>query len=263
MKIYYQGILWAYSSIVAQMIADKMQDMEIEWVESFATVWKNISEDGIGVLPMENSYAGSIHENFKKFLEYDCQIIWETELKVNHCLLSKETDISKIKKAYSHIQALAQCQDFLKEHDIEPVIHNDTAQSARFVAQSDESGIASIASAMAGQIYNLNVLKSHIQDQDHNTTRFFVIAKKHIDVPILPKNKTTVLFEMQDKPWSLLKCLNILANHNINITKLESIPTQKSWFTYYFRLDLDGRLDEETRAQLRENTVFFKILWEY
>jgi prephenate dehydratase len=182
------------------MIAEKIPLAEIQGMDSFASVRKNIAENTIGVLPIENSYAGSIHENFRKFLEYDYKIIGEIELKVNHCLLSKETDISKIKKAYSHPQALAQCQNFLKEHNIEPVMYNDTAESAKFVAESDEPGLASIASAMAGQIYHLNILESHIHDQENNTTRFFVVAKNEIDLPMLPKNKTTILFETQNKP---------------------------------------------------------------
>ena len=119
MKIYYQGEPWAYSNVASEAIKNKL-DIEINkinWVTDFPSVWEKIEENNIWVLPVENSYAWSIHENLYNFLRYDFEIIWEYDLEVNHCLLSNEDGIENIKTAYSHPQALSQTHDFLKKSE--------------------------------------------------------------------------------------------------------------------------------------------------
>lgn len=117
MKLIYQWVPWAYSNLACfeakELIKSEITD--INGLPDFKSVWNNINKDNIAVLPFENSYAWSIHENLYNFLRHDFKIIWEINLEVNHCLLSKEEKISDIKNVYSHPQALDQCHDFLKK----------------------------------------------------------------------------------------------------------------------------------------------------
>lgn len=270
MKIYYQWDPWAYSNIASLIAKESLNTNidEIIWVSDFSLVWKNISDDSIWVLPVENSTAWSIHENLYNFLRHDFKIIWEIPLEIQHCLLSNETDISKIKYAYSHPQALSQCYDFLKSHDIEPVKKYDTAWSAREISENKIPWVWAIASKLAWEIYGLNIIKEWIQDQKWNTTRFFVIVPKKSELIFNKKNwKTSIIFEARNIPASLYKCLWAFATNGINLTKIESMPSFKDPFTYIFWIDFDwSENDENVKNALHELAFFtkdLKILWEY
>jgi prephenate dehydratase len=180
MKISYQGIPGAYSYITAQHVAQMMKDKKAELVpyKNFSEVWKSVDKETIAVLPIENSRAGSVHDNLYNFMRYKYTIIGEVSTDINHALLSKECDIGSIKKAYSHRQALSQCHSFLKKHHIEGIEYFDTAGAAQFVAECEETGVAAIASEEAGKLYGLHVIQKEIQDQKGNSTRFLVIADK-------------------------------------------------------------------------------------
>ena len=179
MHISYQGVPGAYGSIVAETIADRLNIPHdaIHGLPSFAEVWESIDADHIAVLPIENSYAGSIHENFYAFLRYDYAIVGEVSLPIHHTFLSLETDIGQVKKAYSHPQALAQCHDWLRSLHIEAVPYEDTAGAARMIAEKGKRECAAIASRRAGEIYGLHMLAEGIQDQIGNTTRFVVVTR--------------------------------------------------------------------------------------
>ena len=134
--IAYQGVPGAYGSIASSIAAERLgvDPEHIHGVSAFADVWGMIDANHIAVLPIENSYAGSIHENFYSFLRYDHTIIGEIRLPIRHALLSLETDITRVKKAFSHPQALAQCHDWLRVHGIEAIPFEDTAGAARMIA---------------------------------------------------------------------------------------------------------------------------------
>lgn len=270
MKISYQGVPGAYSYITALNVAKIMKDKKAELVphKNFTEVWKSVNAESIAVIPIENSRAGSIHDNLYNFMRYKYKIIWEIHTEINHALLSKENDIKKIKKVYSHWQALSQCHNFLKKHSIEGIEYFDTAGAAEFVMQSDEEGIAAIASEEAGKLYKLNIIQPNIQDQKGNSTRFLIIADKEntLSYP-KPSNKVAILFQARSIPASLYKCLWAFATNNVNLTKIESIPLFEDPFMYVFWLEFEGRIaDEPVRKSLNELAFFTKkvqILGEY
>jgi len=270
MKIYYQWEPGAYSNLACFEVKELLNTevTEITWMLDFASVWEEVSDNSIWVLPVENSYAGNIHENLYNFLRYDYKIIGEYNLEVNHCLLSKESDIKDIKKVYSHPQALSQCHNFLQNHNIKSIKYSDTAWAAAMVSESDEIWVWAIASSLAWDIYGLNILEESIQDQIGNTTRFFIIAPSGIDVVYRSKaEKVSIIFEARDIPSSLYKCLWAFATNHVNLTKIESMPSLKDPFTYMFWLDFEGRLTDENVVKSLHELEFFtnyiKILGEY
>lgn len=270
MKIYFQWELWAYSHIASEIMRKelKLKNDSIIWLWSFWKVWDSIDDNSIWVLPIENSYAWSIHENMYKFLRFDYKVIWEINLDINHCLLGTWNDISKIKKVYSHPQALSQCYNFLKKHWIEWITYFDTATAAKMIWESNDNTIAAIASKEASKIYNLNILKEWIQDQIGNTTRFFIVTNKNNSLELkIKSNKITIIFEAQDIPASLYKCLGAFATNDINLSKIESLPNLKDPFSYMFWLDFQWKLeDKRVESALKELKFFTKkysIVWEY
>jgi len=270
MNIYYQWILWSYSYMASKIVQQTLdiEDSELIWVTSFDIVRENIDDKNIWVLPIENSYAGSIHQNLYKFLRYDFEVIGEVVIDINHCILSKETDLKKIKKVYSHPQWLSQCYNFLKKNNITPIEYTDTATAAKMVSESSETSIWAIASEMAWESYWLNIIEKGIQDQLWNRTRFFVIKSKELHINYPKKNgKITVVFETKNIPAALYKCLWWFATNGINLTKIESLPSLKNPFTYIFWVDFEGDLSQVwVQNALEELKVFsenFKILGEY
>jgi len=270
MHISYQGEKGAYSYSASLQVAKRLAIPEenIAGFPDFSSVWKRISDEGIGVLPIENSYAGSIHENLYNFVRYDHKIVGEIHLEINHALLSLETDISVVKRAYSHPQALAQCHDFLVAHGIEPIPSEDTAGSAKMIAERGERGVAAVASEIAGEVYGLHALARGIQDQKGNTTRFFVVVPRSSDIRYSEKaTKTSILFETRDIPGALYKCLGAFATNGVNLSKIESLPSLKDPFTYTFWVDFHGT-GEDTNVhhaldELRFFTQSVNILGEY
>lgn len=270
MNIYYYGIPGAYTHM-ATLQAQKNLNIEVDQLigePDFSKIWEKIDDNSIGVIPIENSYAGPIHKNLYNFLRYDHQIIGELSLKIEHCLLSKETDLSKIKKVYSHPQALSQCYDFLKKHNLEGIEFADTALASKFIAEEQEPGIASIASSLTSQLYNLNILEEGIQDQTGNTTRFFVLAPKNSKLQYTDKkNKISLFFETRHVPAALYKCLGGFATNGINLHKIESLPALKNPFSYLFWIDLEGKLKDKAVQNSLEELAFFtksvRVLGEY
>ena len=270
MKIFFQWEKWAYSHIASKIIWKELdiQDENIIGLGNFSKVWEMIDDNSIWVLPIENSYAGSIHENMYKFLRFDHKVIWEVNLDIRHCLMSKWNDISKIKKVYSHQQALSQCYNFLSEHSMDAISYFDTATAAKMVSENDDESIAAIASSEAAKLYGLNVLKEWIQDQIGNTTRFFIVANKKNNIKLTQKSdKITIIFEAHNIPASLYKCLWAFATNNLNLSKIESLPSLKDPFSYMFWLDFKGKLgDAKVENALKELKFFTKdyfIIWEY
>ena len=270
MKIYYQWEPGAYSNLASFGIKEllNIEVTDITWLSDFSSVWDEIGENSIGVLPVENSYAWNIHENLYNFLRYDYKIIGEYNLNINHCLLTKETDIKDIKKIYSHSQALSQCHNFMQNHNIKAVKYPDTAAAASMVAKSNEAWIWAIASSLAWDIYGLNILEEDLQDQDGNTTRFFIVAPADSKLVYRTKaEKVSIVFEARDIPASLYKCLWAFATNHVNLRKIESLPSLKDPFTYMFWLDFEGRLDDESvvksLAELEFFTNYIKVLGDY
>lgn len=270
MKIYYQWAKWAYSNIAANKVWSLIGKswLDLTWLDSFNSVWKKIEQWNIWILPIENSYAGSIHENLYNFLRFNCKIISEINLPVRHVLLSKEENISEIKEIYSHPQAISQCYSFLKKHWIKSIEFNDTAWAAKMISDNDLKWVWAIASDLAWDIYWLNKLESNIQDHDFNTTRFFIITNSDSDIQSKKKIwKISLIFETRDIPAVLYKCLWAFATSSINLSKIESVPSLGDPFTYFFWLDFEWYLDDPkvkwSLSELAYFTKSVKILWEY
>ncbi len=269
MNIYYQWIEWAYSHQVAEFVWNRLwlKKFMSKWVFSFKDIFEKIKNWWIWIIPIENSYAWSVHQNLYLMKDYDVKIIYENFFPINHCLCSKENNVSNIKKVLSHPQWLMQCENFLKKHNIEPINFSDTALSAKYVKESNEKWIWAICSEYASKIYNLNIIYKNINDQKGNTTRFLIITSKTNNIKGLKYTKQSLIFKVKDQPAILFKCLWAFATRFINLTKIESIPSKDKKFEYMFWIDLilpnDDKLIKSAIEELRFFTTEIKDLWKY
>ncbi len=220
----------------------------------------------LGLLPVENSQAGSINQAFDLLLDHDLRVVGEVKLRVRHCLMAAPgAQAADIKRVYSHYQALAQCERYLRTRGWEAVVAYDTAGAARELAADPQPGAAAIASALAAQIYGLEVLDSGIEDSPDNTTRFFLLGRE--EPPPAKRNKTSIVFATMHTPGALYHVLGELATRGINLTKLESRPRRNRPWHYVFYVDLEGHWQDATinRALLGllTRTAFLKLLGSY
>ncbi len=232
-----------------------------------------------GFIPVENSLEGNIDEATDLLVDLDVHVVGEVEQRVQHCLLARKgTRIGDITHVHSHPQGLRQCRDFLDEHPTwERVSEFDTAGSAKIVAGLDERGHAAIASRLAAEYYDLEVLEEGIESASDNYTRFLCIARNDLhpkpDVARLPPNgpgyKTSLVFATRHQPGALYEALGSFARRSVNLTKLESRPRRvkgRRWH-YLFFVDCEGHAAEpdiaETLAELARMLSFLKVLGSY
>ena len=219
-----------------------------------------------GILPIENSAAGSINKAYDLLLERDLKIWGEVLLRVRHCLLANPgTKLEDVRWVRSHPQALAQCERFLARHGMEPVPAYDTAGSAKDLAAAPEPRVAVIASTLAARLYGLEVLATEIEDLPFNYTRFFILG--HEDPPRAERNKTSVVFATRHVPGALYACLGEFAQRGLNLTKLESRPRRNKPWHYIFYLDFEGHWQDPPCAEaligLLHKATFLKLLGSY
>ena len=219
-----------------------------------------------GAVPVENSVAGSINKAYDLLLEHDLKVWGEIFLRVRHNLMalrgSSLTDITEVR---SHPQALAQCERFLNRHGWQAKPWYDTAGSAKDLAANPEPGVAVIASKLAAEIYDLEILSPGIEDMSFNYTRFFVVGRG--DPPYTAKSKTSLVFATAHSPGALVACLNEFASRGINLTKLESRPRRNRPWHYVFYLDFEGHWQDEKQREalvaLLARAAFVKLLGSY
>lgn len=219
-----------------------------------------------GMLPVENSTAGSINQAYDLLLDYDLKIWHEVVLRVKHCLLANPgTTLADVKQVRSHPQALAQCERYLATHGFEPVSYYDTAGSARDLAEHPQPGMAAIASRLAAEMYGLEILDADIEDLPFNYTRFFVLSDE--DPPRTEHSKTSVVFATRHVPRALYTCLGEFAERDINLTKIESRPRRNKPWHYLFYLDFEGHWQdpncEKALIGLLRKAAFVKVLGSY
>lgn len=260
-----QGVSGAYSEKAAENL---FNEPNILFYNKFEDVFRAVSEGeaDFGVVPIENSSAGSVQETFDLMIKYRLFICNALDLPVNHCLLTKNNlNICEIKKAYSHPQALAQCADYLKAHNITPVPCSNTAAAAKLVSESDDCEIAAIASVEAAESFGLNIIDASIQSGRFNKTRFLVLSKKLFISD--SAEKISLIFSLPHVPGSLSGVLSRFFRCGLNLTKIESRPILDSDFEYYFYLDFTGNVrDEDTLnllCQLSEELPQFGFLGNY
>ena len=173
------------------------------------------------MVPLENSIGGTIHRNYDLLLEHELPITGEVELDVVHCLQALPgTKLDDVKVVYSHPQALAQCERYLKDLGATVEAVYDTAGGAKLVAEQKLAGAAALASRRAAEVFGLEVLQEAVQDYEFNITRFAIIG----GAPPADANKTTIVFALPSTPGALFKALSVFALRDINLTKLESRP---------------------------------------
>lgn len=267
MVVAFQGEPGAYSEAAAQRYAP---DATLLPCPSFEDVFRSVESEtsAFGVLPIENSIGGTIHRNYDLLLEHALRIVGDLELRVVHSLIALPgTTIDQIKTIYSHPQALAQCDKYLRGlPGVEVVATYDTAGSAKLIKDRQLAGAAAIASERAAAVFDLLVLESGIQDFPDNVTRFLVVAASS-SAPAPSTNKTTVVFTLANEAGALFKALSVFALRGINLTKLESRPIPGRPWEYLFYADLavgaeDARCDRAL-AHLAEFAPMFRNLGSY
>jgi prephenate dehydratase len=219
-----------------------------------------------GVVPLENSQAGSITETYELLREGSVSIVGEVVVAVDHALLALPgTRVDEIRLVSSHPQALAQCHEFLARLDAEVVAVYDTAGAAKRIAEERRAGEAAVAAPRAGEMYGLELLASGIQTSPDNQTRFVAIS---VDAtPLAPEDKTSILFGVSNQPGSLYRALGHLASRNLNLSKLESRPLGREPWEYQFYADVDAGLRTAPFAEaleaLKADVTFLQVLGSY
>lgn len=218
------------------------------------------------VLPIENSTAGSVHEVYDLLFERQLAVVGEEVVDVRHCLLGVPgATLDGLTRVLSHPQALAQCSEFLAEHPaFEAVPAANTALAAKRVAEDAQPGQAAIASAEAGDRYGLVVLARDIANQAVNQTRFLVVAPSAIDCDPKVDAKVALVFGTRHERGALVRCLNVLADEGISLTKLESRPRPGFAWEYVFYVDVEGHVGEPrlqaALTRLTAATQFLRVL---
>ncbi len=236
---------------------------------SFREVFELVDGEqaAFGVVPVENSLAGSIHENYDLLLEFDLKIVGELTLRIKHNLLGQEgAPVEGLERIYSHPQVFKQCREYLdKNPGWKLVPCEDTATAVRRVKESADPKEAAVAGEEAGQVYRMAVLKEGIETNPRNFTRFVVISGN--DFLPGPKNKCSLIYSVSDKPGALFETLRIFSENNINIVKLESRPIHSRPWEYLFYVDFESDASEEGLRHILEELVakteFFKFLGSY
>jgi len=236
-RLAYQGEPGAYSEAAALQFGGPQA--ETLPCKSFEDVFDAVSRQKAthGVVPLENSIGGTIHRNYDLLLDHDLTISGEVELDVVHCLQALPgTKIGDVTVVYSHPQALAQCERYLKELGASVEAVYDTAGGAKLVAEKKLAGAAALASRRAADVFGLEVLQEAVQDFEYNITRFAIIG----GAPPADANKTTIVFALPSTPGALFKALSVFALRDINLTKLESRPMRGRPWEYLFYVEVDA-----------------------
>jgi prephenate dehydratase len=268
LRIGFQGERGAYSEAAA--IVHFGEGVEPVPCATFDLVFERVEsgECERGVVPIENSLAGSIHRNYDLLLKHDLQIVGEVSLRVVHNLIAHPgVTLADIRRIYSHPQALAQCEGYLDRlPGVERVPSYDTAGSVKLIKEQGLRDAAAIASQRAAQVYDMAVLESGIEDNPENYTRFLVLAREGSVLQSSPA-KTSIVFSLQNAPGALFKALSVFALRDIDLTKIESRPLKGKPWEYFFYLDFAGSITEthcqKAIGHLEEIATFLRILGSY
>jgi len=221
----------------------------------------------LGIIPVENSLTGSIHENYDLLLEYDLKIVGELTLRIEHNLIgSSETDLDDIRRVYSHPQVFQQCREFLEEHPHwDLVACKDTATAVQRIKENDDRQEAAIAGREAAELFQMAILQEGIETSPRNFTRFVVLSGTEFLNG--PSNKSSLIYSVSDTPGSLYETLKLFAEREINLVKLESRPIHSKPWEYLFYADVEIDITDPQYAdlleELKKRTEYFKILGSY
>jgi prephenate dehydratase len=274
MKVAFQGELGAFSQqAIRQLLGPRaIPAPRPRFDEVFAAL--RTAQVDAAALPIENTLAGSVHENYDLLLKYDFEITAETNVRIVHNLIAAPgVKFSGVRRAFSHPVALNQCLDFFAKHKkIASVSHYDTAGSVKMVMEENLQDAAAIASELAATIYGGAILKQEIEDDRKNFTRFFLLEPKGSKPRQTAQTrkqpwKTSLVFSTRNIPGALFRALSALALRDLNLVKIESRPRRGQPWEYMFYLDLLGHRDEQhvknALGHLAELADFIRVLGSY
>jgi prephenate dehydratase len=265
-KVAFQGEHGAYSEAAA--LAYFGPASLVVPCETFDAVFTAVEESAcdFGLIPIENSLAGSIHRNYDLLLRRQLWITGETYLRVQHCLIGLPgSSINKIREVISHPQALAQCEKYLKALNVKSTAVYDTAGAVRLLRDQKDPSVAAIASRRTVEVYKMEILQEDIEDNPANITRFLAIAKN----PLIPEGdaKTSIVFTMNNIPGALFRAMSVFALRDIDLTKIESRPVPGQPWEYLFYIDFAGFTGqthvERAMQNLEEYAEMVRILGSY
>ena len=257
-SIAFQGEPGAYSHLACRNVYPDMEPLPCRTFEdAFAAVREG--KAGLGMIPIENSVAGRVADIHHLLPESGLHIIGEHFLRVNHHLLGLQgADVSELTHVHSHVHALNQCRNLIKELAVTPVVHVDTAGAAMEIAAKGDSSQAVIASELAGEINGLQSLRANIEDAEHNTTRFIVMAREaEIPSPDAGPLMTTFVFHVRNVPAALYKAMGGFATNGVNMTKLESYLIDGHFSAAQFYADVEGHPEHRNVRLALEELRFF------
>lgn len=259
-KIAFQGVPGAYSHMACQAVKPNMDAIACASFEDML----NRVQDGqatLAMVPVENSTAGRVADIHHLLPESGLYIIGEHFQRVNHHLLApRGSQIKKLKTVHSHAQGLAQCRQHIRKLGLIPIMHADTAGAAKDVAETGDPSVAAVASRLAAEIYDLDIIIDSLEDDKRNTTRFLVMAAD----PIVPEISdaamiTTLVFQLRSVPAALYKALGGFATNGINLTKLESYLRPGVNERAKFYMDVEGHIDEPAMINAMEELQFYCV----
>ena len=253
MKIAYQGITGSYSESCAKEIYPECETIPCKTFDECFNIADKDSKIK-ALIPESNKTTGNIGVEYLIF-KYRLNVHAEHFYSIKHNLLGVTgAKLKDIQDVYSHAQALSQSSVFIKENSLNENVRADTAGSAKYVSEKNDKTKAAIASRLSAKIYNLEIIKSDIQDNKENVTRFLLMGKTVIE-PDFEKAKyiTSLLFKLKSKPAALYSALSGFAINGVNLTKLQSFPEQNSFSSYFFLCELDGHIqDAKVKSSLED-----------
>lgn len=266
-RVVYQGVEGAYSHAAMQEYFGK--DVNCFHVQKWRDAMEAIAEGAAdyAVLPIENSSAGIVADNYDLLVDFENYIVGEQVIKCEHALLGLPgTQLSDIKKVYSHQQALSQCEEFLNAHrEWQQVPYDNTARAVKMVAETGDKSMAAIGSKFAAELFGLEVLQEHVYYNEANSTRFIIVTNQRIFRR--NANKISICFEVPHVSGSLYNILSHFIYNNLSMSKIESRPSHGRNWEYRFFVDFEGNLGDSAVKNalrgIREEAKNMKILGNY
>jgi len=257
-NVSYQGTDGAFSHQAAyRHFEERYSDVHCFGYDTFREAAEAVEEKEVdyAILPIENTTAGSINDTYDILRDENLHIVGEEAIRIIHCLLALEQiPVDRIRRIMSHPQAIAQCSNYLaKLHDCKVESYIDTAMSAKKVLEDGDLSQAAIAGSYAADIYGLEILERDLANQPENFTRFVIVSRDPVEVDPQIPCKTSLLMVTSHDKGALIKCLNVIEDHDIRMTKLESRPKPNEPWKYQFYLDIEGNIaNPDTRLAMEE-----------
>jgi chorismate mutase / prephenate dehydratase len=271
-KVSYQGVKGAFSNQAAiRHFSERYDEIECIGFKTFEQAADAVEKKKVdyAILPIENTTAGSINDTYDLLAKKSLHIVGEEVIHIEHCLMAPgKIKLENIRRILSHPQAIAQCSRFLADLPRCRVeSYHDTAMAAQKVKEDNDLSQAAIASAYAAELYGLKILQKDIANQPENFTRFVVVSRQPVSVDAQISCKTSLVIATPHEKGALIKCLKVLDEYGINMTKLESRPRPRKPWQYQFFLDVEGNINdpnvEKGLKELEGKTVYMKILGSY